>query len=129
MPSEKNLRVLVTAKGGPEVLKLVEENVPEPQAGQVRVRVLAPGVAFADILIRAACTRAIRRFRSRPAMTLSVKSMPWFRPCLAFLDHRSADRTPQMSRGRSGWLRRPAWTGSRHAGGHLGSREVSEGVP
>jgi NADPH:quinone reductase-like Zn-dependent oxidoreductase len=52
MPSEKNVRVLVTAKGGPEVLKLVDEDLPEPQAGQVRVCVLAAGVAFADILIR-----------------------------------------------------------------------------
>jgi NADPH:quinone reductase-like Zn-dependent oxidoreductase len=52
MPSEKNVRVLVTAKGGPEVLKLVEEDLLEPQVGQVRVRVLAAGVAFADILIR-----------------------------------------------------------------------------
>ena len=52
MTSETNVRVLVTAKGGPEVLKLVEEDLPEPQAGQVRVRVLAAGVAFADILIR-----------------------------------------------------------------------------
>lgn len=52
MSSEKNVRVLVTTKGGPEVLKLVEEDLPEPQAGQVRVRVLAAGVAFADILIR-----------------------------------------------------------------------------
>ena len=47
-----DVRVLVTAKGGPEVLKLVEEDLPEPQAGWVRVRVLAAGVAFADILIR-----------------------------------------------------------------------------
>jgi NADPH:quinone reductase-like Zn-dependent oxidoreductase len=52
MPSEKNMRVLVAAKGGPEVLKLVEEDLPEPQAGEVRVRVLAAGVAFADVLIR-----------------------------------------------------------------------------
>jgi NADPH:quinone reductase-like Zn-dependent oxidoreductase len=41
MPSEKNMRVLVAAKGGPEVLKLVEEDFPEPQAGELRVRVLA----------------------------------------------------------------------------------------
>ncbi len=34
MPSEKNVRVLVAAKGGPEVLKLVEEDLPEPQAGR-----------------------------------------------------------------------------------------------
>jgi NADPH:quinone reductase-like Zn-dependent oxidoreductase len=52
MSSEKNVRVRVTTKGSPEVLKLVEEDLPEPQAGQVRVRVLAAGVAFADILIR-----------------------------------------------------------------------------
>lgn len=52
MSTQKNLRVLITAKGGPEVLKLVEEDLPQPSSGQVRVKVLAAGVAFADILMR-----------------------------------------------------------------------------
>ena len=53
MPSEKNARIIVTAVGGPEVLKYVDEaELPQPGADQVRVKVLAAGVAFADVLMR-----------------------------------------------------------------------------
>jgi NADPH:quinone reductase-like Zn-dependent oxidoreductase len=45
-------RILITQHGGSEVLKLIEEELPRPQSGQVRVKVLATGVAFTDILIR-----------------------------------------------------------------------------
>jgi len=48
----KNVRVIITGLGGPEVLKRVEEELPEPAPGQVRVKVLAAGVAFADVLMR-----------------------------------------------------------------------------
>lgn len=48
----KNQRIVITARGGPEVLKLVEEEIPAPTPGQVRVRILTTGVAFADILMR-----------------------------------------------------------------------------
>lgn len=34
-------RVVVTQYGGPDVLELVEELLPEPGPGEVRVRVLA----------------------------------------------------------------------------------------
>src|SRR5438552_15570394 len=46
-------RVVVDHYGGPEVLKLVEEDDPSPGAGEVRVRVLAAGVSFTDALLRA----------------------------------------------------------------------------
>ena len=52
MPTQKNARVLITGPGGPEVLKVVEEDLPQPGPGQVRVKVLAAGVAFADLLMR-----------------------------------------------------------------------------
>jgi NADPH:quinone reductase len=48
----KNQRVVVTRPGGPEVLELIEEELPEPQAGQVRVKILAAGVAYADVGVR-----------------------------------------------------------------------------
>jgi NADPH:quinone reductase-like Zn-dependent oxidoreductase len=48
----KNVRIVITAHGGPDVLKLVEEEMPVPRPGEVRVRILATGVAFADILMR-----------------------------------------------------------------------------
>lgn len=52
MPTPKNVRVVITAQGGSEVLKLVEHDVPAPGPGQVRVKNLAAGVAYADVLMR-----------------------------------------------------------------------------
>ncbi len=48
----KNHRVVVTEHGGPEVLQLVEEELPVPRAGEVRVRVLAAGVSAFDLIYR-----------------------------------------------------------------------------
>lgn len=45
-------RVVATRRGGPDVLELVEEQVPTPKLGEVRLRVLAAGVGFPDILMR-----------------------------------------------------------------------------
>ena len=51
-PGMKHNRVVVSRHGGPEVLKLVEEDLPEPRAGEVRVRVLAAGVSAFDLMHR-----------------------------------------------------------------------------
>ena len=51
-PEMKQKQVLLTGVGGPEVLKVVERDVPRPGPGGVRVRVRASGVAFADVLMR-----------------------------------------------------------------------------
>jgi len=48
----KNTRVVIAGHGGPEVLKVIEEDLPAPRSGEVRLRVLAIGVAFADVLMR-----------------------------------------------------------------------------
>ncbi|MBC5781450.1 zinc-binding dehydrogenase [Ramlibacter sp. USB13] len=48
----RHSRVVVTRFGGPEVLQVVEEEVPEPGAGEVRVRVLAAGVSLPDVMMR-----------------------------------------------------------------------------
>ena len=48
----KNHRVVVTQHGGPEVLQVVEEALPEPGPGEVRVRVLAAGVSAYDLMHR-----------------------------------------------------------------------------
>ena len=37
-------RVVITRAGGLEVLQLLEEELPEPGLGEVRVRILATGV-------------------------------------------------------------------------------------
>ena len=45
-------RVVVTRYGGPEVLQVIEEHPPEPKPGEARVRILAAGVSYADLLMR-----------------------------------------------------------------------------
>jgi len=50
---ERMRRVVVDHFGGPEVLSVVEDDVPEPGPGEVRVRVLAAGVSFTDSQLRA----------------------------------------------------------------------------
>jgi NADPH:quinone reductase-like Zn-dependent oxidoreductase len=44
--------VIATQYGGPDILQLVEDEVPEPQSNEVRVKVLATTAAFTDALIR-----------------------------------------------------------------------------
>src|SRR5580765_2115831 len=46
-------RVVVDHFGGPEVLRVVEEDDPQPGPGEVRVKVLAAGVSFTDAMLRA----------------------------------------------------------------------------
>ena len=51
-PGGKYRRVVVAQHGGPEVLQVVEEDLPEPGAGEARVRVLAAGVSAYDLMHR-----------------------------------------------------------------------------
>src|SRR5258707_3864784 len=44
--------VMLTKKGGPEVLEAVELPLPEPGPGEVRVRIRATGVGATDIAMR-----------------------------------------------------------------------------
>src|SRR5256885_5152684 len=46
-------RVVVDRFGGPEVLRVIEEEAPRPGPGEVHVRVLAAGVSFTDAQLRA----------------------------------------------------------------------------
>src|SRR6188768_1704975 len=48
----RHKRVIVTHYGGPDALRVVEEECPEPKNGEVRVRVLAAGVSLPDIMAR-----------------------------------------------------------------------------
>jgi hypothetical protein len=40
----KHTRIIVTHYGGPDALRVLEEECPEPKDGEVRVRMLAAGV-------------------------------------------------------------------------------------
>lgn len=57
--------VELTAHGGPEVMRLAEEPVPEPADGEVLVAVEAIGVNFGDVLVR--------RGEYRPGAPLSMR--------------------------------------------------------
>jgi NADPH:quinone reductase-like Zn-dependent oxidoreductase len=48
----KNTRIVVTHYGGPDALRVVDEECPRPKRGEVRVRVRAAGVAMPDIMAR-----------------------------------------------------------------------------
>jgi len=45
-------RVVVAHYGGPDELRVVEEETPEPKHGEVRVRVVAAGVSLPDVMMR-----------------------------------------------------------------------------
>ena len=48
----RHSRIIVTHYGGPDALRVVEEECPEAKDGEVRVRVLAAGVSLPDIMAR-----------------------------------------------------------------------------
>jgi NADPH:quinone reductase-like Zn-dependent oxidoreductase len=48
----RHTRIIVSHYGGPEELRVVEEECPEPKQGEVRVKVVAAGVALPDLLMR-----------------------------------------------------------------------------
>jgi NADPH2:quinone reductase len=48
----KHTRIIVTHYGGPDALRVVEEECPKPKAGEVRVKVRAAGVSLPDIMMR-----------------------------------------------------------------------------
>ena len=48
----KHQRIIVSHYGGPEELRVVEEERPEPKRGEVRIRVQAAGVSLPDLMMR-----------------------------------------------------------------------------
>jgi NADPH:quinone reductase len=52
MSSAQCSRIVVTHYGGPDALQVLEEECPQPKHGEVRVKVLAAGVALPDLLMR-----------------------------------------------------------------------------
>ena len=70
----RHQRVIVTHYGGPDALRVVEEECPEPRSGEVRVKVLAAGVAMPDVMAREGRTTASRTPWPRPRAALSARS-------------------------------------------------------
>jgi NADPH2:quinone reductase len=52
MGAMRHRRIVVTRYGGPDALRVVEEERPEPRESEARVRVLAAGVSLPDIMAR-----------------------------------------------------------------------------
>ena len=52
MGEAKNRRVVVARRGGPEVLEVVAEDVPEPGPGEVRIKSQAVGVSSYEVMLR-----------------------------------------------------------------------------
>ena len=48
----RNTHVVLTALGGPEVFKVIEDDIRDPGANELLIRILSCGVAFADVLMR-----------------------------------------------------------------------------
>ena len=66
-------RVVVDRFGGPEVVKVIDDQVPQPGPDEVRVRVLAAGVSYIDAMLRAGSYLGVcRSRRSRLAMSWSA---------------------------------------------------------
>jgi NADPH:quinone reductase-like Zn-dependent oxidoreductase len=51
-PPRTHRRVVVTRHGGPDVLEVVTDALPEPGPGEVRVRTLAVGISAYDLMFR-----------------------------------------------------------------------------
>ncbi len=52
MGTAEHHRVVVARRGGPEVLEVVTESVPEPGPGEIRVKTVAAGVSSYDVMLR-----------------------------------------------------------------------------
>jgi hypothetical protein len=69
-------QMFIVGHGGPEKLQLRESADPSPAAGEIRIRVKASGINFADILARRACIRTRLRF----PVSLATRSLAWWTP-------------------------------------------------
>jgi len=68
---------VITAPGGPEVLRLLDRPDPEPRAGEIRVRARFAGVNFADIAARlGAAHLVIGRAGASTVCELAVAGRP-----------------------------------------------------
>lgn len=65
-----NERIIVRKPGGPGALEVVQEQKPLAQAGQVKIRILASGVAYGDVLLRKGIGRAASAYPVTPGYDL-----------------------------------------------------------
>jgi NADPH:quinone reductase-like Zn-dependent oxidoreductase len=66
----RNRRAVITKVGGPDVLTLIEEELPPPKRDQVQLRVLASGVAYGDVIKRLGLIPGMPRMPYTPGYDL-----------------------------------------------------------
>lgn len=52
MDETMNHRIVVARRGGPDVMEVVAEDLPEPEPGEIRIKTLAAGVSSYDVMLR-----------------------------------------------------------------------------
>ena len=69
--SKTMMAIAISAKGGPEVLRLTEAPVPQPQSGEILIRVAAAGVNRPDVLQRKGLYPAPKGHSELPGLEVS----------------------------------------------------------
>jgi NADPH:quinone reductase-like Zn-dependent oxidoreductase len=72
--SMKYKSIVVTGRGGPEVLKMIENELRPPAAGEVRIKILASPVCQDDVAVRV----GNRPFPAKPPFTPATPSWGWW---------------------------------------------------
>ncbi len=67
MTQATNPRIVVTERGGPDVLQLLQEPIPVPGPGEARLQTGAAGVSAFDVMLR---SRSFPGFRSQEGVPL-----------------------------------------------------------
>jgi len=78
----RHTRVIVAHYGGPEELRVVEEECPEPKHGEVRVKVLTAGVSLGGDLRPYLLLRGGRLASGRPARRNRFHGIPMYLKCI-----------------------------------------------
>ena len=76
--------MLVRTAGGPDVLELVDLPLPDPASGEVRVRLNAIGINFADVM----CRRAVHRSMRPPPIVVGCEAAGTIEACGPGVAHR-----------------------------------------
>ena len=82
----RHTRIIVTHYGGSDALQVLEEECPEPEDGEVRVRVLAAGVSLPDIMAREGVHPETPPVPYTPGWDLVGEVDRWSQPVFAPLD-------------------------------------------
>jgi NADPH2:quinone reductase len=61
-------RIVVSRRGGPEVMQVMEEDLPEPKVGEVRVRTAAAGISAVDLMLRSSSFPGFPRLPFTPGV-------------------------------------------------------------